>query len=215
MITKRRFKYFVLIHLLFLVTITFISTIGAYEKSTSYVKNGTTDNLLTIKSGLREVVSLPLIGQYLSIAGIEAGYGFFAPNVASSYLLKISIREKESGKVVEETFYPPFKTREGRNRYHTLLGSFQDRLTILENEREKKKSDLFRESKKFGDYLDIYIKSIGRYYYKQYPMDSHSVVCTLFLYDYPSLTNAIEGNTQPSLINLIDINANPRKTNIE
>jgi hypothetical protein len=207
-VTKKKFLYFALIHVFFLIVVSLASTIGSYEKSSAFVKNKFTNALLDTKVTLSRSFGTPGLQQYLSVSGIEAGYGFFAPNVASSYILKTTIYRRDNNAKVKEYFFPPFKTREGKNRYHTLLGSFQDRLKILENDQKKKKSDLFKESNQFGEYLDIYIKSIGRFYYKEYDPDKYLVRCTLYLYDHPSLKQALSGNQEPVLVKLLELDAN-------
>ncbi|RDC55374.1 hypothetical protein DU508_17530 [Pedobacter chinensis] len=207
MVTHIRFFYFAIIHFLFLATIAVISTISSYEKSSSFVENDFTTGLTATKEGLQHSISIPLVKQYLSLSGIDAGYGFFAPNVASSYVLKITILDRKTRQEMVEHFSPPFRTKEGKNKYHTLLGSFQDRLTIIENERLKKKSVSFKESKKYGEYLDIYLKSIGRFYYNQYKPDKFLVHCTLFLYHYPSLNASVLEKKAPLLIKLLELDA--------
>lgn len=208
MITKRSFAYFAFIHIFFLLLISTISTVEAYEKSTSFVENEVTKRIGYTKTLLSKSTSIPIIQQYLSLSGIEAGYSFFAPNVASSYILKTTIYNRKNGKKEQDYFFPPFKTREGKNRYHTFLGSFQDRLKILENDVKKKKSNLFRESKEYGEYLDIYIKSVGRFYYKQYDPDRFSVHCILYLHNYPKLSQSSAENNNSTLIKLLELDAN-------
>ncbi|MCW3161652.1 hypothetical protein [Chryseobacterium oryctis] len=189
------------------------STIDSYEKSTSYVENGFTNSLKNTKESIREFNSIPGIQQYQAFAGINAGYGFFAPNVASSYILKVSIYDKNKN-LVKESYFPPFKSKEGLNRYHTLLGYFQDRLTILENKLQKKKSTQFNESDKYGEFLDIFIKSIGRYYYKEYNPENYNVSCTLYLHHHPLMEEIKTANkNKPVLIKLLDIDAKPLKKN--
>ena len=207
------FFIFSMVHIALILIVCTSSTIDSYEKSTSYVENDLTAALKDTKEGIREFNSVPLIQQYQAIAGINAGYGFFAPNVASSYILKVSVYDKNRN-IVKESYFPPFKSKEGLNRYHTLLGYFQDRLTILENKMQKKKSTEFNESDKYGEFLDIFIKSIGRYYYKEYNPDTYTVSCTLYLHHHPMLHEIKTKNkTKPVLIKLLDIDAKPIKKN--
>jgi hypothetical protein len=208
MVTKKRFIYFACVHVFALLIIAFITTVDSYEKSTSFVKNSYTKTLTNVKISFSKSVSIPIVTQYLALSGIEAGYGFFAPNVASAYILKTQVINKNTGRVEKEFFFPPFRTREGRNKYHTFLGSFQDRLTILENKHKKKVSNVYRESKEYGEYLDIYIKSIGRFYYKDYDPNVFMAHCTLYLYHHPSLEESISGRNNPVLIKLIELDAN-------
>ncbi|WP_123868042.1 hypothetical protein [Chryseobacterium lactis] len=194
-----------------IVLVCFSSTVDSYERSSSYQKNEFTKYLKELKGNVVEFNSIPVLKQYEAISGINAGYGFFAPNVASAYILKVSVYDKKDKDNIKVFFYPPFKTREGLNRYHTLLGYFQDRLTILENKLNKKKAEEFKESDKYGEYLDIFIKSIGRYYYKEYNSDQYFVECTLYLYHYPLLRESILQKKEPVLIQLLNVNVNPLK----
>jgi len=175
------FFIFSMVHIALILIVCTSSTIDSYEKSTSYVKNDLTAALKDTKEGIREFNSVPLIQQYQAVAGINAGYGFFAPNVASSYILKVSVYDKN------------------RN---------------LENKMQKKKSTEFNESDKYGEFLDIFIKSIGRYYYKEYNPDTYTVSCTLYLHHHPMLQEIkTENKTKPVLIKLLDIDAKPIKKN--
>lgn len=210
MITPKRFIYFAFVHIILILIVCTSSTIDAYEKSTSFRKNSFTDILGKFKKELRGINSLPILSEYEAIGGINAGYGFFAPNVASSYILKITVKNKSTGEI-RDFYYPPFKTKEGLNRYHTLLGYFQDRLTILENGLSKKTPTEFKQSDKYSDYLDIFIKSIGRFYYKNYSSEKYNVACTLYLYDAPSLAQSSVQKKQPVLIQLLAINVSPIK----
>ncbi|MEN4759521.1 hypothetical protein ABEG63_04200 [Chryseobacterium sp. C39-AII1] len=207
------FFIFSMVHIALILIVCTASTIDSYEKSTSYVKNDFTDALKNTKDQIKEFNSVAGIQQYQAFAGINAGYGFFAPNVASSYILKVSVYDKNKN-LVKESYFPPFKSKEGLNRYHTLLGYFQDRLTILENKMQKKKSTEFNESDKYGEFLDIFIKSIGRYYYKDYNSDKYNISCTLYLHHHPMLNEIKTADkTKPVLIKLLDIDAKPLKKN--
>ncbi|MFP3590482.1 hypothetical protein [Chryseobacterium sp. SIMBA_038] len=210
---SKLFFIFSMVHIALILIVCTSSTIDSYEKSTSFVKNSFTDGLKDTKENIREFNSLPIIQEYQAFAGINAGYGFFAPNVASSYILKVSVYDKNK-KLVKESYFPPFKSKEGLNRYHTLLGYFQDRLTILENKMQKKTSTDFNESDKYGEFLDIFIKSIGRYYYKDYDSNKYNISCTLYLHHHPLLQEITTANkTKPVLIKLLDIDAKPLKKN--
>jgi len=209
--TSKYFFYFAIVHILLILIVSLTSTVDSYEQSTSYSENSFTKSLIKFNDNILSLNSLPIIKQYETIGGINAGYGFFAPNVASAYILKISVYDKEYRKEYKSSFFPPFKTREGLNRYHTLLGYFQNKLTIIENKLNNKKSDEFEESDEYGEYLDIFIKSIGRYYYKEYPSDRYRMQCTLYLYHYPLLQESILQKKAPVLIQLLKINVEPLK----
>lgn len=209
---KNLFLYFAIIHVFIIIIASIIDIIDSYAESTSYINNSITTKVVNYKKSIQKILYLPLVEQYMTISGLTTGYGFFAPNVASSYLLKVDVIKKNDSTIKKTFFFPPFQTKEGINRYHTVLGSFQKRLTVLENEQNKVKSNLFSESKEYGDYLDIYIKSIGRFYYKKFDSQEYRVHCTLYLHHYPSLKELLKDKSKKvGVIKLLEINANPIK----
>lgn len=209
--TSKYFFYFAVMHILMILIVSLTSTVESYEQSSSYSENSFTKSLTKFNDNIISLNSLPIIKQYEAIGGINAGYGFFAPNVASTYILKVSVYDKEYKKEYKSFFFPPFRTREGLNRYYTLLGYFQNKLTILENKLNNKKSDEFEDSDEYGEYLDVFIKSIGRYYYKEYPSDKYRMQSILYLYHYPLLQESILQKKPPVLIQLLKINVDPLK----
>jgi hypothetical protein len=151
------------------------------------------------------LLSLPGIKQYTSVSGIDAGYGFFAPNVASSYILRFDVVNSPDS-TLSTIFIPPLKTKEGLLRYTKVMDLFQDRLQIL----ERAAPDLQNSQKDslYTRYLDVLIKSIGRKLWPVTPQSNAHMTATLFRYNYPSLQQSSIYKSNPFLTPLLNLDIN-------
>lgn len=70
------------------------------------------------------VNSWPPVRTFARYAGTATGYGFFAPQVGSSFLLEVSILDNR-GTVQATTHAPLLKQAHSLLRYHSLLGRMQ------------------------------------------------------------------------------------------
>lgn len=203
LITNKRNLFFLLIIFHFIIVI--LSTfLGGYSTAKEYfhertVSKGDSLEPDIIQKTIRGVLNAPGITPYAIIAGIDAGYGFFAPNVASSYIIECAIKNK-AGEIISRQYTPNLSTREGRNRYETLVSDFQERMKALEKADEKTL---------YTRYLDIVLKKIGQNIYDQSPVaDKSNGTVTLYLYKYPNLNDYIAGNKKAILINLVAFDIN-------
>jgi hypothetical protein len=117
---------------------------------------------------LERIVFNKYIYFFTNITGIETGYGFFSPNVASGYVYGA---ETYSNKINKGSYTMiQFKNKESVIRFATAMGVFQnyDDKNIL---------------KKFR--AQILLKGIGQQYLKQRNIDS--VCINTYLYSFPSL----------------------------
>lgn len=143
---------------------------------------------------LHKLLTLPGIAHYTRLAGIDAGYGFFSPNVASVYLIYFTPRDS-ANRPSETIIIPPFSNAESVIRYASLLTVFQKKLIITEQEREEKKIYL--------RYLDAIAKSIGRKLLATHKDSSmQRMDITLYVYEYPSLKKYLTEQRTPLLIAL-------------
>jgi hypothetical protein len=197
---------FILAHLLIILVVCINATIGSYHTTFPLGKRKNLP-LQRFRSAVSSILTLPVLSQYTATSGIDAGYGFFAPNVASAYVLKFEIYN-QSGKAIHSFYIPPFKSREGLIRYDTFLGAFQDRMITLEEERLdrsiKKKKDLHTR------FLDALIKSMSRNLMQIMKVQkSDYMKTTLYLYEYPIMKNFIGGDQNPKFIHLLTYDIKP------
>lgn len=124
---------------------------------------------------------------YSAIAGIDAGYGFFAPNVASGYILEFMSYNK-NGELLHQWQQPNFAHRESFVRYSSLLDSFQDKLLSGKSDHHSLRQR----------HLNAIIKSMASSTFDD-DKQIDEVHATLYLYHFPSLKAYRSGDTHPQL----------------
>jgi hypothetical protein len=124
----------------------------------------------------------------MSHTGFDTGYGFFAPNVASDFVLVFDIRDS-SGNVITQCIMPRFKQKESTVRYTSLYNMFLDK---IEKESEK-------TGNKYMQYLDIVLQQIALNVKNDYA-GAATVEASLYLYDYPSLEKFRTGDKNEKAI---------------
>lgn len=127
---------------------------------------------------------------YTLLAGIDAGYGFFAPNVSSGYLLEFTAYDS-NGAIINRNRLPDFTHQESYIRYSSLLDAFQDKLTAADKLDEKQRIKVRR--------LNAIIKSTGTNILISHKA-TDKVEATLYLYHFPSLEAYRRGNKEPELL---------------
>ncbi|GEJ47048.1 MULTISPECIES: hypothetical protein [unclassified Chryseobacterium] len=130
------------------------------------------------------------INIFTSYTGFDTGYGFYAPNVASDFVMSFELKDK-NGNILEQKTMPYFKNKESRVRYTTVFNMFLDKM-----------SDKNTYDQKYYQYLDIIIRQIAAHVIRENP-NAFSVTTKLYLYDYPTITGFKKGKTNENLI-LID-----------
>ncbi|WP_213277206.1 hypothetical protein [Chryseobacterium indologenes] len=130
------------------------------------------------------------INMLTSYTGFDTGYGFYAPNVASDFVMSFELKDK-NGNILEQKTMPYFKSKESKVRYTTVFNMFLDKI-----------SDKNTYDRKYYQYLDIIIRQIAEHVMKENPKAS-SVTTKLYLYDYPTIADFKQGRTNENLI-LID-----------
>lgn len=89
-----------------------VSPGGAWERA-----HATVEKILREETGERDGVR-QVVSAYAHFAGIEAGYGYFAPNIPDSFKLVFELEDKD-GHV--ERDLPLFENTESTLRFSTLL----------------------------------------------------------------------------------------------
>ncbi len=176
---------FLLLSLVFIVGLkgTFDGYYGFYYENKSYQK----PLVYTISESI--IQSQP-ISMFASYTGFDTGYGFYAPNVASDFVMSFELKDK-NGNILEEKILPSFNSKESRVRYTTVFNMFLDKI-----------SDKNGHDRKYYEYLDLIIQQIAGNVMKENPKASH-VTTRLYLYDYPTVADFKRGKTNENFI-LID-----------
>jgi hypothetical protein len=137
-----------------------------------------------------DIAQLKPVNIFTSYTGFDTGYGFYAPNVASDFVMSFELRDK-NGKVLGQKTHPYFKNKESRVRYTTVFNMFLDKIST---------KNIY--DKKYYQYLDIIIRQIAAHVMAENP-NAASITTKLYLYDYPTIADFKKGKTNENLI-LID-----------
>lgn len=177
----------VFIHFSLIAAVCVYSSIDSYTSFYDIEKVGIKKKVLDVTYAIATATGFR---QYTTIAGIEAGYGFFAPNVASEYVLSFALYDKDST-FIEKRALPNFKNKESYMRYSTLLGAFQDKLVAMAEEEDL---NTLRQR-----HLNVIMKAMAR---QMLAKDKHlgKINTVLYLHHFPSLVEFREGSTQQQLI---------------
>ena len=135
-----------------------------------------------------KIVRSEPVSLFLSYTGFDTGYGFFAPNVASDFVLLFDVRDAQ-GNPLQQCIMPRFEQKESVVRYTSMFNMFL----------EKIKQEPKGEPGIYMQYLDIVIRQIAQSVKAEYP-GAATVEAKLYLYDYPSLQRFREGDTKENAI---------------
>ena len=183
---KRKWQLFGIFLLLFVVfTIglkgTFDGYYGFYYDKEEYKKP-------FIYELSNKIVELKPVSMFTAYTGFDTGYGFFAPNVASDFVLLFELQDAE-GNVLEERIMPELKSKEGIVRYTSVFNMFMDKVVS-----SKKKSE-----SQYFQYLDVVLKQIAKSVLKE-SFGATKCTAKLYLYDYPTLERYKKGEKTNNLI---------------
>lgn len=134
------------------------------------------------------VVDFAPLSLFAAYTGFDTGYGFFAPNVASDFILLFELQD-HNGNVLEERIMPEFKSKESMVRYTSVFNMFMDKVVD-----GKKKKD-----SQYHQYLDVVLKQIAKNVLDETP-NAAKCNAKLYLYDYPSLERYQKGEKTDNLI---------------
>ena len=134
------------------------------------------------------IIESPPVSFFIANTGFDTGYGFFAPNVASDFVLVFNIQDS-LGTTIQQCAMPRFKQKESSVRYTSVYNMFLDKIAKKEK----------NESNKYLEYLDIVIRQIAVSVKKDYPAAVH-VNAKLYLYDYPDIERYRKGDRKEKAI---------------
>lgn len=172
--------------LLVVLTICIKSTFDSYYEFYYPDKNYKAPYLYRMTDEIAE--SKP-VRVFCSYTGFDTGYGFYAPNVASSFVLVSKIYD-DQGQLLKEVNNLNFKAKESHVRFFSFQTMFLEKLD--------KKTD-----QKYNAYLDIIIKQIAGYILSQFPKGD-AINTKLYLYDYPRINEVKKGEIRPKIIEIKD-----------
>lgn len=135
-----------------------------------------------------KIIAFPPISFFMAYTGFDTGYGFFAPNVASDFVLLFEIYDK-NGQLIEQRVMPNFKNKESVVRYTSAFNMFLDKIPNGQN----------KTNNQYDKYLDIIIKQITRSVLEATPQATH-IISKLYLYDYPTIEAFKKGDTKEKVI---------------
>lgn len=154
---------------------TFDGYYGFYYEKTEYKKPW-------VYRAVENFVYAKPVNVFIAYTGFDTGYGFFAPNVASDFVLTFEIRDS-SGAVVAQQAMPQFRQKESVVRFTSVFNMFLDKIS--------------KESAENGDeylqYLDVVIRQIALSVKKDHP-GAATVKARLFLYDFPTIAQYRAGD---------------------
>jgi hypothetical protein len=134
------------------------------------------------------IIESPPVSLFIAYTGFDTGYGFFAPNVASDFVLLFDIQDSV-GNTIQQCAMPRFKQKESSVRYTSVYNMFLDKISKKEE----------KESNKYIQYLDIVIRQIAISVKKDFPGAAH-VNAKLYLYDYPGLQKYRKGDRKEKAV---------------
>lgn len=122
------------------------------------------------------------VNVFIAYTGFDTGYGFFAPNVASDFVLTFEIRDS-SGAVMAQQAMPQFRQKESVVRFTSVFNMFLDKIS--------------KEGAEDGDeylqYLDVVIRQIALSVKEDHP-GAAAVKARLFLYDFSTIAQYRAGD---------------------
>lgn len=112
------------------------------------------------------------VNDFLMYSGMETGYGFFAPNVASDFITIFSLYD-ERDSLIEEMNFVPLKNKESVMRIasaYTMFLEYSDTTNTLNHQK-----------------CDIFLKGLALKVLQSAPSVASSVTVRLYLYHHPTL----------------------------
>lgn len=153
--------------ILFLAIFFFTIIVNVRGTITSYIefyKSDSSDNLLANNKILlvTDFIYKNPIAPFLSHTGLDTGFGFFAPNVASEYITEFKVFSKDSI-LLQTTNFPVFKCKETGTRVKSAYLMFETYLNQEQDSIDIKKCDIFLKGLSTRALLDTerseYVKS--------------------------------------------------------
>jgi len=127
--------------------------------------------------------------QFLIYTGLNTGYGFFSPNVASDFVITHKLYSQGKEDLIFSNSM--FKTKEGAMRFTNINSLYMDKIEAIEN------GSIQLDSMR-SKYLDLILNRMNTEKLKKSEIDSVST--TLFLYHFPFMKEY--PNVKPKFIKI-------------
>lgn len=96
--------------------------------------------LISMVSKVYQVASAPVLHEYVQLAGIDAGYGYYGRNVATSKFFLIELRNKEEELLISSEFKRFFNSQNTYVRFETLASKLYNTVVDLEDLQKQAKT---------------------------------------------------------------------------
>lgn len=184
---RNKVKFFVIVVICFSIFLS--SIISGYKSYTNVYSNKKVE---IIENTILFFVKQKKYQTFLNYTGLNTGYGFFAPNVLSSFLI---VDTNYSNGISEKDYCNSFlKTQEGKLRFSGINNLY---VKTVDNEKEKTIS----LNKKQNKYLDVILKILSKNKLQGQGIDS--VTTKVYLYYFPSLNEY--PNLQPKFMEIKEV----------
>lgn len=171
-------------HLVTILLISVNSTVSSYSE---FYYSKTADKIPYFKK-INEVVNSDLIRVYSQFTGTETGYGFFAPNVSSEFIVRYKWTDKEGEHVC---LNPKINSSAGIIKYASGLSLYLDEL---------------EKDKITADYRKAITKCILNHFVTNNKI-SGKVKVEILLYDFPTIEEFKRTTTKPIMICIYELHS--------
>lgn len=178
---KRYLSYFqmtiVSILLILVVAMSTFTTLDSYYGFYYEDKNYKEEN--TLAKITQIIIRFRPLQFFADYTGFNTGYGFFAPNVASDFVILFKVYDAQ-GKQVKVLENLPFATKEGFIRFSNVHSMYLDKL-------DDKTSIIWNR------YLDVVLRQAALSVKRIYTIPDACVDAELYLYEFPETKEYKEG----------------------
>ena len=178
------FKLWGISHLLIIFIVGLCSVANSYLSF--YYPEKTKEYALLNK--LNDLLDVSPVAYYTTNTGTNTGYGFFAPNVASGFVVVYTF-EDECGNIIKKTTMPNFKNKESIRKYSTALSVYLDEVTT-----EPDSMPILKRK-----YIDAITNTLSKRV-MQTEKSAEGLIVQIYLHDFPSIAEYAEGNKDNRLI---------------
>ncbi|GEM_PF-1650786 len=170
------FYFFFIWHLVCMLVYNVSSTVRGYHQLTEETGPGF---LHRLQHAGTVFTSWPVTRRFAQYAGTATGYGFFAPQVGSSFRLVVTALDAQG--IKQTTVHTPqLKQPHSVLRYHSLLNRLQNLLQADDGSEEAATLSL-RQARAIAHCLARRIAQL------RWGQIHHPIRCEVFVYDFPAL----------------------------
>lgn len=181
---KKSFLILITVHLSIVLLVNVYSTMDSFR----VFYHGQTHNRNKIVILLDKVLSLPVVWHYSIYAGIDAGYGFYAPNVASRFSMSFSLVDS-TGFIFAKAKHPNLYQAESIQRFDLCLSLMQQKLGWANS------------NELLNDFIKVMIHQIAMDIKKDFPK-TKKVFVKIYLHNTPTVQEYMISNKKEQLVEI-------------